>query len=142
MKKTILCMLFMLSSVCGFAQSAFYADDINAGSTLSYNGAVVEVDSKQTFDEYMAITDKVVVLFFTEWCGACRLMNVYCADLAARYPEILFLKVDAEKLEDIAQEYEIRTVPTVLGFNNCNSSWRIVGGCSKSKLEIHVQSLL
>ncbi|MFQ7112978.1 thioredoxin family protein [Hallella bergensis] len=142
MKKTILCMLFMLSCVCGFAQSAFYADDINAGSTLSYNGAVVEVDSKQTFDVYMGSTDKVVVFFYTEWCGPCRMMSVFCEELASRYPEILFLMVDAEKLEDIAQEYRIRTVPTVLGFYKHNSSWQIVGGCSKSKLENHVQLLL
>lgn len=142
MKKTILCMLFMLSSVCGFAQSAFYADDIKAGSTLRYDGAVVQVDSKQTFDIYMGGTDKVVVFFYTEWCGACRIMSVFCAELASRYPEILFLMVDAEKLEDVAQEYGIRNVPTVLGFYNHDSFWRIVGGCSKSKLEDHVRLLL
>lgn len=54
----------------------------------------------------------VVVDFFTTWCGPCKAIAPFIDSLAAKYPEVKFIKVDIEKNEDIAGPRRISSIPT------------------------------
>jgi thioredoxin len=54
----------------------------------------------------------VVVDFFTTWCGPCKQIAPLIESLALKYPEVKFLKVDIEKLEDLARARNISSIPT------------------------------
>ncbi|XP_066996684.1 thioredoxin-2 [Anabrus simplex] len=54
----------------------------------------------------------VVVDFFATWCGPCKMIAPKIEELAAEYPDVVFLKVDVDECEDIATKYDISSMPT------------------------------
>ena len=72
------------------------------------------------FEEIVLKTELPVMLdVYTEWCGPCRAIAPYVEQIAAEYEgKALIGKVDAEKAPELAEKYEIRTVPTFLFFKN------------------------
>lgn len=59
--------------------------------------------------------DKLVVLdFFAPWCGACKTIAPQLEKCATDYPDIVIFKINVEENEDIAQEYQIMFMPTIV----------------------------
>ncbi|XP_073006080.1 thioredoxin H1-like [Typha latifolia] len=56
----------------------------------------------------------VVVDFTASWCGPCRMMAPIFADLAKRFINVVFLKVDVDELRTVAEEWEIEAMPTFI----------------------------
>lgn len=142
MKKTILCMLFMMSCVCGFAQSAFYADDKNAGPTLKYNfeGKVTPVRSVEQFYEYVNTSESTMVFFYASWCGPCKMMVPTYVGFAQNHPELLILQVILDEnneweFSEVLSKYGIMSMPVFLGLKGSLVYWRHDGVCSKYILE-------
>lgn len=62
---------------------------------------------------------KLVVLdCFAEWCGPCKMIAPQFAALEAETPEAVFLKVDVDEAEDIADTYQVQSLPTFKFFKN------------------------
>lgn len=59
-----------------------------------------------------------VVDFFATWCGPCKAIAPHFANLAAQKTNVNFVKVDVDKSRDIAQQYQIRAMPTFIFFKN------------------------
>jgi thiol-disulfide isomerase/thioredoxin len=62
--------------------------------------------------------DVLVLNFWADWCKPCEQLNPIFDALADTYPNIHFLKVEAEKAEDITQKFEVTAVPTFLFLRN------------------------
>ncbi|KAL0573106.1 glutaredoxin [Marasmius crinis-equi] len=59
--------------------------------------------------------ERVSVLnFWAEWAEPCKQMNAVNAELAKKYPKILFLQIEAETQEDISESFDIQAVPTFI----------------------------
>ena len=59
-----------------------------------------------------------VVDFFATWCGPCKAIAPHFANLATQKTNVNFVKVDVDKSRDIAQQYQIRAMPTFIFFKN------------------------
>jgi thioredoxin 1 len=58
--------------------------------------------------------DKVVVDFYADWCGPCKMMTPLLEDLSYEYlNDILFVKVDVDAAPELAQEHEVMSIPTI-----------------------------
>ncbi|ORE04286.1 thioredoxin-like protein, partial [Rhizopus microsporus var. microsporus] len=79
------------------------------------------------FKELLSKNSKVIVDFTASWCGPCRLVKPVILKLAEQYTEILFLVVDVDERADIASEYGIRAMPTVMFFKDGNKADEMVG---------------
>ncbi|KAL8123752.1 hypothetical protein AgCh_011665 [Apium graveolens] len=57
---------------------------------------------------------QIVVDFTATWCGPCRIMSPYFAELAKSMSSAIFLKVDVDELKSVAEEYDIEAMPTFM----------------------------
>ena len=59
-----------------------------------------------------------VVDFFATWCGPCKMIAPQLNDMAAKKPNVNFLKVDVDQAQELAAEYQISAMPTFMCFKD------------------------
>lgn len=85
----------------------------------------------------------LVVDFWATWCGPCRAIAPTVEELAKEYDgKINVGKCDVEEADEIAAQFGIRNIPTLLFFKNGEVVDKLVGAVSKSKLDEKFKSLL
>ena len=85
----------------------------------------------------------LVVDFWATWCGPCRMMSPIMTELAEKYDgKIVVGKCDVEEADDVAAEFRIRNIPTVVFMKNGEVVDKMVGAASKDKFEEKFEALL
>jgi thioredoxin 1 len=85
----------------------------------------------------------LVVDFWATWCGPCRMVGPIISELAEKYDgKIVVGKCDIEEAEELAVEYSIRNIPTILFFKDGEVVDKLVGAQSKQKFEEKFEALL
>jgi thioredoxin 1 len=85
----------------------------------------------------------LVVDFWATWCGPCRMIGPIISKLSEKYDgQITVGKCDVEENDELAAEFGIRNIPTVLFFKNGEVVDKIVGAQSEAKLDEKFQALL
>lgn len=99
--------------------------------------------TQDNFENYKNGSLPFVVDLWATWCGPCRALAPTIAELARDYDgKIVVGKADVEENEDIAMEYGVRNVPTILFFKNGELVDKFVGAASKSVLDEKFKALL
>lgn len=78
---------------------------------------VIKIGSNEAFDELVKNNEIVLVDFYAEWCGPCKMMGPVL-DGFAKKTDATILKVDTDNLQELAMKYEIRSIPTLMLFKN------------------------
>lgn len=78
---------------------------------------------------------KVLVDFYAEWCGPCKMMGPVLSELASERSDIKIVKVDIDQHEDLARQYGVMSVPTIFLFENGEVKKQDVGYKPKEILE-------
>ncbi|MBQ9645785.1 MAG: thioredoxin [Prevotella sp.] len=85
----------------------------------------------------------LVVDFWATWCGPCRMVSPIMTELAEKYDgKIVVGKCDVEEADDVAAEFRIRNIPTVVFMKNGEVVDKMVGAASKDKFEEKFEALL
>ncbi len=99
--------------------------------------------TSENFEQLKGGSLPLVVDFWATWCGPCRMVAPIIAELAVKYDgRIAVGKCDVEENEELAAEFGIRNIPTVLFFKGGNVVDKLVGAMSKQKFEEKFEALL
>ena len=79
---------------------------------------IIEITSKEQFDEAVKSESLTIVDFWANWCGPCRVLKPLLHKIAGEHPEIQLLTVDVDVNGDLAVQFNIDSIPAVLIFKN------------------------
>lgn len=88
------------------------------------------------FQDIIAGDTPVLVDFFAEWCGPCKMMKPVLEELKKKMGnKIIILKIDIDKNISLSSEYRIQSVPTLVLWKQSEIIWRQSGALSLNELE-------
>ena len=88
------------------------------------------------YDELVARADKPVLLdFWAEWCGPCRMVSPVVEEIAAAHPEIAVGKVHVDEEPALAQAFRVQSIPMLVLLRDNAVVAAAVGAQSKEQLE-------
>ena len=94
--------------------------------------AVIPVTSANFEKEVLNSDKRVLVDFYADWCGPCKILSPRVAEIANENKDIKVVKINVDQNEDLARKYNISSMPTLLVIENGKELNRAVGALSKS----------
>ena len=89
----------------------------------------------KSFNEQIQSSKLVLVHFYAEWCGPCKMMKPILLDVAERIGDkATIISVDIDKEKELATKHRIQSVPTLIIYKNGKQLWRQSGIISANAL--------
>ena len=97
-----------------------------------------------TFDEEVKKSNKVTIVdFFADWCGPCRKLSPIIEEIEQELSDkVKFTKINTDENIDLARDYQISGIPTLLVFKNGEMVERMVGLMPKSSIITNIEKHL
>jgi len=106
-------------------------------------GSVTELTSENFESEALKSEVPVLVDFWAEWCGPCKMVAPTVAQLADEYSgKVKFCKLNVDQARELASEYGIRSIPTLMIFKDGAVQETMVGARPKENIKDFIEKYL
>ena len=95
---------------------------------------VIKVTSKNFKQEVLESNKTVLIDFYADWCGPCKMLSPIVDEVAEENEDIKVVKINIDEVQDIAVEYQIMSIPTLVVIKNGKEVNRSVGVIDKSEI--------
>ena len=100
------------------------------------------MDEVKNYEEEVFKSSGVILVDFTAtWCGPCKALKPVLEGLEGEFPAVKFYKLDVDANQDICTRVGIRSVPTVIVYDNGEAIETLVGAKPKKYYQILLESL-
>ena len=96
--------------------------------------SVKHVDSNSFENEVLKADGKVLVDFWAEWCGPCKMLGPVIEEIGEEQDKVKVAKLNIDDSMDIAQQYKVMSIPTLILFENGEEVDRSVGALGKQDI--------
>jgi len=105
---------------------------------------MAQVINSEEFNNLVENTERIAVVdFFATWCGPCKMLAPVFQEVGNEFEEKAdFYKVDIDESLDIARQFSVSTVPTVIIFRNGEPIERLVGFMPKENLAAKIKEYI
>ncbi len=87
------------------------------------------------FNEIIKSNKKVLVDFYADWCGPCKMVGPLVAQIADEHDDIAVVKVNVDDEMALAGEYKVSSIPTIILFKDGELAKKNIGAMSKAQFE-------
>ena len=94
---------------------------------------VKQITDKE-FDEAIK-TGKVLVDFYAEWCGPCKMLSPVVDELSEELTDVTFYKLNVDESDEVVRKYNVMSIPTLLVFENGELKNTSVGFKNKDEIK-------
>ena len=106
-------------------------------------GTVVAVQASRFQDEVVKSSQPVVVDFYADWCGPCKIIEPVIHRLSEEYAgKVKFVKVDTDANQELAMQFGIMSIPTVMFFAKGKVEDIVIGAVPAAVLKSKLESLV
>ena len=103
----------------------------------------LEINQENFETEVVKSDVPVLVDFWAEWCGPCKMIAPVLSELAEEYAEKIKVgKINVDTNPEIAAKYGVRSIPTIFFFKNGEIMNQVIGFLTKKELQAKVEELL
>ncbi|HCY05840.1 MAG TPA: thioredoxin [Erysipelotrichaceae bacterium] len=95
---------------------------------------MIVIKSVQEYEKVLAENKSVLVDFYADWCGPCKMIAPVLEEVAKEVPDVKIAKVNVDSLGELAQRYGVMSIPTLIAFKDGKAVNQAVGFLPKPNL--------
>ena len=137
MKNKILIIITIVFFIVGMIILSIYLnsrDKIEISNEEERGMEVMNVTSTNFQDEVLNSDKTVLIDFYADWCGPCKMFSPVVEAVAKENEDIKVVKINVDKAQDLAIQYQVMSIPTTVVIKEGKEVNRAVGMVSKSDL--------
>lgn len=96
--------------------------------------AVVKIESEKQFDELVRGEKPLLVDFYADWCGPCRMQSPIVDAIAEENSDVVVAKLNVDDVSEVAERFDIVSIPSLLVFKGGKLEKKFVGVTMKAIL--------
>lgn len=96
--------------------------------------AILHASATNFDSEVLQCSQTVLVDFYADWCGPCKMLTPVIDELAAEHPAVKVVKLNVDNAPEIASRYGVMSIPTLIIFKNGQAVNQTVGYTSKQAI--------
>ncbi|OFO48064.1 thiol reductase thioredoxin [Staphylococcus sp. HMSC072B07] len=94
------------------------------------------IKTREDFDKIIESNEPVIIKFEAGWCPDCRAMDMWIDPFVEKYNDYKWYNVNRDELEDVAQDYEVMGIPSLLVFKNGEKTAHLHSANAKSPEQV------
>ena len=137
MKNKILTIITIVIFVVGMIILSIYLNNRNKVEISNEEESgmeIMKVTSANFKDEVLNSDKTVLIDFYADWCGPCKMFSPIVESVAAENENIKVVKINIDNEQDLAIKYQVMSIPTTIIIKNGQEVNRVVGMVSKREL--------